>query len=77
MLIGLMPIPPGSIRLPHLNQRLAYRPAFFIQYPSTENDPLTQRLAFVLRGQVAIPCRYQRVPKNRPRSLGLRTGQQN
>jgi len=49
-LIGLVPIAPRGIRLPHFNQRAPHWPAILIDHPPMHHDSFTKRLCRVMRG---------------------------
>jgi hypothetical protein len=52
VLIDFMEIAARRIRLPNLNQSVGQRTAVLVQNPPANNDPFTQRLAFVLAGEI-------------------------
>src|SRR5258708_1629836 len=56
MLIHFMHVTSRGVRLPYLDQRAAYWPAAFVQQASADCNPLSERCACMLRGQIAIRC---------------------
>src|ERR1043165_4058840 len=54
VLVQLMVIPAGGVGLPDFNQSMGYRTGEFIEHPSGDNDPLADRLAFMLACEIKI-----------------------
>src|SRR5215210_2081839 len=55
----------GSVGLPDLYQASPHRAAVAVQHSSRDDDPLSQRLACVLAGQVVIQLPYRTTPVGR------------
>jgi hypothetical protein len=52
----------GGVGLPDLDQAVADRAAVAVEYATRDDDPLPQRLARVLAGQVVVQLPYQATP---------------
>lgn len=52
VLIAGMQVPPGSVRLPEFYQRVRDGSRIFIEYAAAHDDPLSQRLSFMLAGEI-------------------------
>jgi len=59
-----------------LDQRAAQRASLGVEHPAEDDDPLTDRLAFVLAGQIVLQLAgYPLRSQLRPGDLGDRLGQ--
>src|SRR5262249_24553789 len=52
--VDLVVVAAGCIRLPDLDQRAADRPALVVEHAAGDNDPLAERVTFVLACQVVV-----------------------
>ena len=68
MPVDLVVVAAGGVRLPHLDERAADRPPVLVEHSAGDDDPLAERLAFVLARQVVVAAR-RACPRRRP---GLR-----
>src|SRR5690606_17507527 len=69
VLIDAVVVPAGRVRLPYLHQDVRNRFAVLVEYASADEDPLAQRLALVLRGEVVVGGLDVVVAENRRRDL--------
>ena len=58
-------VPACGIRLPHLDQRVAYGPAVAVQHPTGEDDSLAERLSPMLPREVRILRLDRNAPERR------------
>ena len=54
MLVDNVDVASGGVRLPDLDQRIRHRPAVLVEHAARHDDPLAERLAGMLAGEVAI-----------------------
>src|SRR5918992_1216635 len=52
--VVLVRVAAGRVRLPHLHEGVGYRPAVAVEHPAEHDDPLPDRLARVLGGEVVV-----------------------
>src|SRR6266566_925060 len=76
VVLARVPVAPARVRLPDLDERVRYRPPVRVEHLAGHDDPLSLRLAVVLRGQVGIGSRDQAVAEQRPGHLGEPVRQQ-
>ena len=76
MPVDLVAIAAGRIRLPDLDQSRRNRLSCRVDDPARDDDPLSQRLALVLAGEVVVELADRVVAKDRPGQLGGRVRQQ-
>ena len=76
MIVHLVQITARRICLPHLDQRTAHRPPVFIKHTPMHKDAFSERLAFMLRGQIMIVLANQSMPENWPRLFCQGLGKQ-
>jgi hypothetical protein len=76
MAVDHVVVAPRGVRLPDLDQRVAHRPAVAVEYAAVEDDPLAERLALVLAGQVVVVLADALVAVDGPGDLAERVRQQ-
>ena len=54
MLVALVDVATGRVGLPDLDELAAYGAALAVEHPARDDDPLADRLAAVLDGQVGL-----------------------
>src|SRR5262249_55999950 len=64
MLIDLVPVPPGRVRLPDLDERAGHGPAGLVEQATVDDDALAERLAVVLARQVGVERRDRLVAED-------------
>ena len=57
-------VSPRRVRLPDLDQRVPHRPAVGVGDPTGDDDPLAQRLAGMLTGQVCVLRLHRDAPED-------------
>ena len=67
MIVDRVDVTPSRVGLPDLDQRVADRPAVGIQHPPVDHDPLAQRLAPMLPGQIGVSGSDWNAPEDRAR----------
>jgi hypothetical protein len=72
--IVLVSVASGGVGLPDLDQAVPDRPAIAIEHASRNDDPLSQRLAGMLAGQIVVKLPYKTVPVRRTRNVRERPG---
>jgi hypothetical protein len=65
-----MVVAAGRVGLPDLDQGAGDRPAIAVEHPARHDDPLTQRLARVLGGQVGVGRGDPALAQHRAGDLG-------
>ena len=69
VLIDVVRVAARGVRLPDLHQLPAQRLAVRVEHPSTDDDPLPERLTRVLPREVGVERADRRLPVRRPRQL--------
>src|SRR5919112_6155018 len=69
MPIVLVGVASGSVGLPDLNEAVPDRPAIAVEDAPRNDDPLTQRLAGILTGQIVVELPYRTMPVRRTRNI--------
>ena len=77
MIIAGVAVPPGGVGLPHLDERLAHRPAVFIEHPARYDDPLAERFTGEVPRQIVVGFAQRIVPVHRTRDFRERVRQRN
>src|SRR5215208_1363065 len=65
----------GGVGLPDLHEAALYRASVTIEDTSRNDDPLTQRLAGMLAGQIVVQVPYSTAPVCRTRGVRERPGE--
>ena len=76
VLVAVVEVAAGGVRLPDLDQRRADRPAVAVGDPAGDDDPLAERLALVLAGEVVVELADGVVAVDRPGQLRQRPREQ-
>jgi hypothetical protein len=75
VLVADVDVAPARVRLPHLDELMRDRAPVAVQHPAADDDPLADRLAAVLDGQVRLGRADVPVAEaGRPQLDGLRVG---
>src|ERR671915_1671748 len=75
MLVQMVCIASGGVGLPDLQEAALYRASVAIEDASRNDDPLTQRLAGMLAGQIVVKVPYSAAPVCRTRGVRERPGE--
>ena len=75
MLVDLVAVAAGGVGLPDLDQRPRDGAAVAVEQPAGDHDPLAQRLAGVLAGQVVVVLGDPAVAQQRAGDLGQGVGE--
>ena len=70
MLIDFVSVAAGCIGLPDFDERASHGPVVFVEDASTYDDALSQRLSYVLTGEVVVELAELAVAKDRAAQLG-------
>jgi hypothetical protein len=74
--VVFMPVAPGGVALPDLDQRVRHRTRVLVEHLSGDYDALAQRFAFVLAREVAVFRTHRVVAEQRPGDFRQRVRQQ-
>ena len=69
-------VAPRRVGLPDLHERVAHRPPVAVEHAAVHDDPLAERLAVVLAGEVVVELADALVPVDRAGDLGQRVREQ-
>src|SRR5438874_2199968 len=73
---GVVRVAPRRVRLPDLDERVRDRLAAAVEHAPGDDDPLAERLAIVLAGQVAVERVDVALAEDRPGRIVQLFGQQ-